>query len=119
MAWTMEPLGSLPKTALAKVEGVVDSTNVEEFFSFLNAAFKEGERAIIMDLSGLSYISSGGLSVIVDAYKKAAKAGGTLVIVGISDIIMESFTAVGLDKVLPFAESLEEAIEIAKEKTGG
>ncbi len=115
MAWRMDPLQSLPSAALAQVEGVVDSTNVEEFFTFLNRAFKEGRKAIILDLSGLSYISSGGLSVIVDAYKKAVKAGGTLVILGVPDLIMESFVAVGLDRVLPFAGTREEAIRWVEE----
>lgn len=118
MAWNIEGLRQLPSAALARVEGVVDSTNVEDFFTFLNKAFKEGKKILILDLSGLSYISSGGLSVIVDAYKKAVKAGGTLLLVGVTDIIKESFEAVRLEKVLPFAETLEEAIRWVEENMG-
>ncbi len=114
MAWSAEPLASLKDAFLARVEGVVDSTNVEDFFSLLNAAFKKGARAIIVDLSELSYISSGGLSVLVDAFKKAVRAGGTLVIFGVNDLVKESFEAVSLEKMIPFASDLDEALDEAK-----
>lgn len=114
MAWSIEPFTSPKDAYLARVEGVVDSTNVEDFFSLLNAAFKKGAKVIIIDLSELSYISSGGLSVLVDAYKKAVKAGGTMVVFGVNDLIKESFEAVGLEKVIPFADSLDEALDEAK-----
>lgn len=110
MAWEAELLEEGTK-ALVRLEGVVDSTNVEEFFAFINSLFKRGVKRMVLDMENASYLSSGGLSVIVDAYKKADKEGGKLVIARASDMVADLFRVVQMERIIPFFESLEEALK--------
>jgi anti-anti-sigma factor len=83
---------------------------VEEFFALVNALFKSRVYRIVQDMENTSYLSSGGLSVIVDAYKKAEKAGGGLAIARASDMVSDLFEAVQIVKIIPFYPTVEEAL---------
>lgn len=109
MAWEAEFLEGGDKV-LVRLEGVVDSTNVEEFFAFINSLFKMGMKRMVLDMENASYLSSGGLSVIVDAYKKAEREGGKLVIARASDMVADLFKVVQVEKIIPFFETVEEAL---------
>ncbi|MDY6794760.1 MAG: STAS domain-containing protein [Actinomycetota bacterium] len=111
MAWRVSEVGEDADKAIVEVEGVVDSTNVEDFFGFINAVFKRGIKRIILDLRGTSYLSSGALSVIIDAYKRATEEGGGLVIVGASEMIAELFRVVQFDNIIEFHDDLDEAMK--------
>lgn len=111
MAWRVEEIEGPPRSALIELEGVVDSTNVDRFFSFINSVFKRDIVRMVLDLSGTSYLSSGGLSVIIDAYNKARGEGGKLVIAGASEMIRDLFEAVQFEKILEFYATVEEALD--------
>jgi anti-sigma B factor antagonist len=109
MAWKIKELGDGCK-GIVEVEGIVDSTNVEEFFAFLSGAYKRGITRMVLDLESTSYLSSAGLSVIVDIFKKAQKEGGKLVIARASDMVGGLFEVVQFKKIIEFYDSLEDAI---------
>ena len=100
-----------PGTVVAQVEGVVDSTTLEEFFRAVSGAFTPEVRNLLLDVSGMSFISSGGLSVLQDAYKKAEARGGTVLIVGANEQIMELFGVVGFQKIFAFYRDLNTALQ--------
>ncbi|WP_287152687.1 STAS domain-containing protein [Candidatus Solincola tengchongensis] len=110
MAWEVEMLNGGAK-ALVRVEGVVDSTNVEEFFAFINSIFKKGVKRMVLDMENTSYLSSGGISVIVDAYKKAEREGGRLVIARASDMVVDLFRVAQIERIIPLFSTLEEALQ--------
>lgn len=111
MAWRVKEVGDEADKAIVEVEGVVDSTNVEDFFGFINSIFKKGTSRIVIDLDNASYISSGGLSVIIDAYKRAGREGGKLVIARTPEMVTELFEVAQFEKVIEFYNSLDEALE--------
>lgn len=98
------------KAAVIEVEGVVDSTNVESFFTFINSVLKKDVPGLVLDLSRTSYISSGGVSVIVDACRKLEERGGKMALAGASEMVRDVFEVVGIDKLLPCFDSVEEAL---------
>lgn len=59
----------------------------------------EGISKLVLDCSGLEYISSGGLRLIVSAYKQMK---GALTLRHVSDEIMGVIRMTGLDKRLNF-----------------
>ena len=89
MKMESRPADDNPEVILLEVEGVVDSVNVTDFFQFVNKLFKDGTRMLVMDLSWANYLSSGALSVIADAFKKAESLGGGVVISNASDSLKE------------------------------
>jgi anti-sigma B factor antagonist len=111
MAWRVREIEPESPKAVVELEGIVDSTNLEDFFSFVNSVFKQGYDRIVVDMEYASYLSSGGLSVIIDAYKKADQLGGKLVLARATDMVRELFEVAQLDKILDFYDTLDEAIE--------
>jgi anti-sigma B factor antagonist len=110
MAWRVNELEPESGKAVVELEGVVDSTNLEEFFAFINSVFKQGIKRIVLDMEYTGYLSSGGLSVIIDAYRRAEKEGGKLVIARASDLVSDLFEVVQFEKIIEFYADLDEAV---------
>jgi len=100
-----------PGTVVARVEGVVDSTTLEVFFRTVTGIFTPEVKNLLLDVSGMSFISSGGLSVLQDAYEKAEARGGTVLIVGANEQIMELFGVVGFQRIFAFYRDLNAALQ--------
>lgn len=110
MAWRVNEIEQGSGRGVVEVEGVVDSTNLEDFFAFLGTVFKRGINRIVLDMEYTSYLSSGGLSVIVDAFRRAEKEGGKLVIARASELVRELLEVAQLDRVVEFYENLDDAV---------
>ncbi len=110
MAWRLEEVEPGSGRGVVEVEGVVDSTNLEDFFAFLGSLFKRGIVRIVLDMEHTGYLSSGGLSVIADAYRRAEKEGGKLVIARASGLVAELLEVAQLDRVIELYGGLEEAL---------
>ena len=111
------PLEELQGAYLVSVEGIVDSVNVTGFFQSVNRLFKEGARSLIMDLSEASYLSSGALSVIADAFKKAEAMGGKVALCGVSSAVMELLQVVQFDRLFDFYPDTDAAVKDLAEMT--
>ncbi len=111
MPWRVRESEPGKSLAVVEIDGVVDSTNVEDFFGFINSVFKQGAKNIVLDMAFASYLSSGGLSVIADAYKKAKGMGGKLVIARASEMVRELFEVAQFEKIIEFYDEMEKAIE--------
>jgi anti-anti-sigma factor len=58
------------------------------------------ERSLTLDCSGLDYISSAGIGVIIETYKRLRSAGHTLKLVKLVPRLREIFAYAGVDRVL-------------------
>jgi anti-sigma B factor antagonist len=65
--------------------------------------------ALIIDLSGLSYCDSTGVSVLVGAYHRAKATGAALALAGMNSDIARVFRVIGLDQVFTSYDSVEAA----------
>ena len=57
---------------------------------------------LILDFSGVTFISSLGLKVVLELYKHMKEQNGTLTIENVPEQIKTSFKMVGFDKFLTF-----------------
>lgn len=57
-------------------------------------------RPVVLDLAELSYISSSGLRFLLSLHKSATKAGGTLRVVNLTDMVAHILTLTGFDALL-------------------
>ena len=80
------------------VEGWLDTQSAPELHDAVEGVDQSCEKLII-DLSGLEYISSSGVREIVGAYKMMR---GALVVKNTSAGIMSIFKATGIDKKITF-----------------
>ena len=97
-------------TLTTTVEGRIDSTNALEFEEAIRTSIVESDRAVIMDLTELAYISSAGLRAILMAAKHLWKQDAKLMLCSLSDSVGEVFEISGFDKIIPIHETRDQAL---------
>lgn len=80
------------------VEGQIDSHTVTSIDDAL--AGVDAEQAVTIDLSGVSFIDSSGLRVLVRADKRQSGGGGSLTIANPSEPVARLLQITGLDATL-------------------
>ena len=88
----------------------MDGTNAQEFQGELSSAIAETDRAVVLDLEHLSYISSAGLRVILLTAKALQRQDAELAVCSLSDSIREVFAISGFDKIITVRDSQAEAV---------
>ena len=79
-----------------KVEGRLDTNTSPELEDEMNL---EGVSKLAFDFSGLEYISSAGLRVLMTAHKSMAAAGGGVKVLHPNAMVRGVFEITGLDSV--------------------
>lgn len=77
------------------VSGRLDASQVDK----ADAALANITGPTVLDLSGLEYISSAGISVILKLYKRLSDSGDTLTLSNLSNRVQTVFKYAGLDQV--------------------
>ena len=65
---------------------------------------------VVLDLTGVDFIDSVGLGVVVGALKRTRAHGGDLRVVAPQDRVRSLFTLTRLDEIIVVADRLEDAI---------
>jgi anti-sigma B factor antagonist len=95
--------------AIAQVAGEIDIFTVarlrERLFDLVASS-----RHVVIDLDQVSFIDSAGLSALVGAANHAAAQGGGVRVVCARPKILKLFRLTGLDRRLPPAPTLDEAL---------
>ena len=98
------------QVTLVEVSGRVDSMNANQFGDALNTQIDEGHVLLVVDLSGVDYMSSAGLREIVTSLKKAKRAKGDLRLAQPSDRVRDVLEMSGLDGIFHIYDSQSEAV---------
>lgn len=80
-------------------EGRLDTMTSPELEKELESSL-EGVSELIMDFSGVEYISSAGLRVLLNTHKDMTDQGGTMKLVRLSEIVSEVLDVTGFSEVL-------------------
>lgn len=81
-------------TVILAPRGRIDHSSFEDFKSALDPYLERcasGQDHVVLDLSGVEYISSVGLRVLMMASKKAKAQNGTMVIAAMQPVVREIF----------------------------
>lgn len=81
-----------------KIDGRLDTTTAPELEKAVNE-LPEETKDLIFDMTGVEYISSAGLRVLLGAQKKMNKVG-TMKLTGVCDSVMEVFEITGFADIL-------------------
>jgi len=98
------------RVAVVTVTGRVDSVTYSEFESILQAEMEKGRVNVALDFSGVEFISSAGLRVLVNARKTVNSAGGKIVIAQPSPQVTETLEIAGLEVLFEQFPDREAAI---------
>jgi len=94
---------------LVQVKGRMDAVSSPEFEKECLGVIEGGAKLLVVDLSGLEYISSAGLRSILASAKKIRGTGGTMKFCGLSGMVEEVFQVSGLGTMFTVAATAEEA----------
>lgn len=97
--------------AVISVTGRIDASSAGLLDTELSRLIDGGERAIIVEMGGLEYISSSGLRVLLAAKKNLKRSGGDLTIAALTPFVREVFEISGFLRIFSVYESVEEATE--------
>ena len=86
------------------ISGRLDSVTQSELAQELETVFKTKVYTLILDLSGLEYLSSAGLRVFLSARRMASEMGGKVKIIGASDAINEILQITGYADITVMAK---------------
>lgn len=100
---------------LVKIEGRLDANFSLQLEDEVDKLLETETKNIILDLSGVTYLSSSGLRVLLSINKETKGAGG-LVLVNMGDVVKKIIEVAEVDDLLTQAKNIEEAMAILEAK---
>jgi anti-anti-sigma factor len=101
-------------TLVLSPRGRIDHANAGELQKYLwpwLGSPGAGPGRLVLDLSGLPYISSAGLRVLLMASKQVKAQGGTLAVAGLQAVVREIFDISKFTLVFPVFPTVRAAVE--------
>ena len=94
-----------------KVSGKIHTEASEELLKKLNTLIDQGEWHLLLDLSGVDYINSSGLRVLLTVAKKLNGLSGKMVLATVTELIQQILRVSGCASVIGVYSSKEEALK--------
>lgn len=101
--------GSEPYT-LVELVGEADVTNSDSLREVLDAEVAKQPRTLIIDLSGLRFMDSSALHVILRANRAMDREGGVVALASPRDPVAKMLRLTAADQLIPVFPSVSEAI---------
>ncbi|MBI4761523.1 MAG: STAS domain-containing protein [Chloroflexota bacterium] len=96
---------------LIKLEGRLDLSGTYSIeVQFVNRCAGDGVR-VLVDLSGVSYVSSVGIPMLVNAAKSVVNRGGKMAFLNPQENVTKVLDLVGIPNVIPIYYDQQAAIE--------
>ena len=90
---------SLKRVELFTIAGRIDSSNANELDDALKEATNNGRHNLVLELSGVSYMSSAALRAMVSAMRECKKRNGAVKLANVSERVAEVLSLAGLDSI--------------------
>jgi anti-anti-sigma factor len=109
--WVQEERGT---ALIGRVSGRIDELHWEAFAGALNsgvaATGERGLKTLVLDLSGVDYISSRGLRALTLGKRQADTAGVSIAIAAPNELVREILAISRYDKLFPIHDSVDMAM---------
>lgn len=76
-------------------KGRIDALSSPEIQAVLMTLIMDGARTVLIDLSGVNYISSAGLRLFLSTQKQMQKVGGEILLIGLLPQVLDVFKMKG------------------------
>jgi anti-sigma B factor antagonist len=113
MTATVIELDQEGPAAILRIEGDITSASEPDLTAAYGLAVANGARAVILDFSGLEYMNSGGIGLLVTLLVRAQRAGGRLVATGLSTHYRQIFELTRLDEAIEIHDDKSAAVAAA------
>ena len=90
---------------VVRLEGTCDLATAPDLRNALQPLIPPGIDEVVIDVSGLEFIDSTGLGVILGAMRRLREGGGQLRIAGAAGTVRRVLEITDLDKVIPLVDA--------------
>ncbi len=96
-----------------RLQGRLDADGAEQIEARFMAATAnaEDERHALVDLSGVSFLASLGIRLLIASARGLNRKGALLVLYGAADLVQDVIDLAALDQIMPVAANEAEAFE--------
>src|SRR6516165_2744724 len=99
--------GKTAGTCVFSLNGPLTLRNLFEFQTELRSA--DPTPLTIIDITGVPYMDSAGMGLVMNHYVRCTTRGTRLVVSGANSRVMDLFKVTKVESILPLASSIEEA----------
>jgi anti-sigma B factor antagonist len=96
---------------LLRVVGEIHATTAPEFSERLNSVISEGHTGVVLDLMGVEFIDSTGLSVLLNGLRRVTRERGAMVLACANPTVLRLFEITKLDSTFVIVPDCDEAID--------
>lgn len=100
---------------VVRVQGDVDSSNVDELTTHLTAALQVAtthpERLVVVDLQSVNFFGSAALNAVLECHEGGKAAGTSVRLVADHDQVLRPIQVTELDRVLDIYPTLADALQ--------
>jgi anti-sigma B factor antagonist len=89
----------IPSPSVVELEGEIDLKEAPAVRSAIAGLLEQNPKRLLFDLSGVSYIDSSGLAVLIEAYQKISPGGGEVALCGLADNVAAVIKLARLDLI--------------------
>jgi anti-sigma B factor antagonist len=105
---------------ILRADGGIDSYNIQEFLNELQRLIEAGAQNLVVDCSGLGYISSFGITTFIRLHKRMAERGGNVKLAAVRTPLFRLLEMTRLNQVFHSYPSVEDALNAFRaERAGG
>lgn len=95
---------------VATVNGAIDFHTAPRLRTGGLELIEQGHHQLILDLTGVTFCDSAGLSALIGIWHAAQGAGGSLALAAVPDRLMHVLTLTGLHSVMPIHATAADAL---------
>ena len=93
------------------IQGDIDMGSSTQVRDHLVPLFKKNQKAVVVDLSGVSYIDSSGIATLVEGLQWSHSSKNIFRLSGLNSSVQDVFDIARLSTVFEIFESKEEALK--------
>ena len=98
------------ETVVLRVAGEIHATTAPEFSERLNDAIASGKTGVVLDLTGVEFIDSTGLSVLLNSLRRVTRARGAMVLACANPTVLRLFEITKLDSTFEILPNCDDAV---------
>ncbi|MDX3568699.1 STAS domain-containing protein [Streptomyces sp. ID05-47C] len=105
---------TLPRedVALVTVEGYLDLDTATEFQAHLANQLHHGRRHFLLDLSGVPFMDSSGMNIILRVYQEARELPGSVHVIDPTPAVRRVLDLTGVSITVPISDEVNDALAL-------
>jgi anti-anti-sigma factor len=104
-------VGDAGDIVVVSLRGIIDTVSAENLRAALGNVVGRGINKIVVDMSGVEYVSSGGWGTFTERLREVRRDGGDIKLFGMDQDVYYVFTMLGFNIVLSSFDILTQAID--------